>query len=93
MHIMHAFPSIGSASKLYSFLLQINVDNTTSNQTPSITSSIYKFYLEKTRLTFSGDYTLIVSKAYFISFTISRATIQLIIHNLNQFNKTNTKNN
>lgn len=93
MHITHAFPSIGSASKLYSFLLKINVENTTSNQTPSITSSIYMFYLEKTRLTFSGDYTLIVSKAYFISFTISKATIQLIIHNLNQFNKTNTKNN
>lgn len=26
------------------------------------------FYLEKTRFTFSGDYTLNVSKAYFISF-------------------------
>lgn len=51
------------------------------------------FYLEKTRLTFSGDYMLMVSKANFISFNISKATIQLIIHNLNQFNKTNTKNN
>lgn len=93
MHITHAFPSIGSASKLYSFLLQINVEDTTTNQTPSITSNIYMFYLEKTCLTFSGDYTLIVSKAYFISFNISKATIQLIVHNLNQFNKTNTKNN
>lgn len=68
MHITHAFPCTGSASKLYSFLLKINVEDTTANQTPSITSSIYMFYIEKTRFTFSGDYTLIVSKAYFISF-------------------------
>lgn len=70
MHITHAFPNIGIALTLYSFLIQINVEYTTTKQTPSITSSIYMFYLEKTRLNFSGDYTLIVSKAYFISFNI-----------------------
>lgn len=46
------------------------------------------FYHKKTRFTFSGDYTLIVSKAYFISLNISKSTIQLIIHNLNKLNKT-----
>lgn len=32
------------------------------------------FYLEKTRFTFSGDYTLNVSKAYFISFNQNNYT-------------------
>lgn len=44
------------------------------------------FNLEKTRLTFSGDYTLIVSKAYFISFKY-----QNINYNQSQF-KTKLKN-
>lgn len=50
------------------------------------------FYLEKTRFTFSGDYTFIVSKAYFISFKYIKSNYTTNHSQLKPI-KTNTKSN
>lgn len=67
--------------KVYSILLLIDVEYTTEkNKLLQQHLASTCFNLEKTRLTFSGDYTLIVSKAYFISFKY-----QNINYNQSQF--------